>query len=266
MNSPQVRRSSNGSPANLAVIGILQQDRRRQRARGSSRNRASPVHTLLKKYISDVQRFRQRISNVSGCSTVERTLKSTSPTPRRWPNADKRLNPEPVRSQAGLNELGKTNPGPEPQTFFRNEPLLHDLPQRFTLRTAGRPPIVHFIDSGRGVGSPRRFVAQRQRQTSAVGSLLRWGICCWPRRGGRRGCRQPEGAGCRLAGVDTSMRWTTQNQSRLDAAKDFGLWLIGQLPPSQIAVPTRRGPATGPSGRGTASNNWRPWPAVDDTV
>ena len=55
---------------------------------------------------------------------------------------------------------------------------------------------------------------------------------------------------------DTSMRmdYLHENQSRLDAAKDFGLWLIGQLPAeSEIAVlDARRGPASFQAHRGAA--------------
>ena len=55
---------------------------------------------------------------------------------------------------------------------------------------------------------------------------------------------------------DTSMRmeYVHENRSRLDAAKDFGLWLIGQLPAeSEIAVlDARRGPASFQAHRGAA--------------
>ena len=55
---------------------------------------------------------------------------------------------------------------------------------------------------------------------------------------------------------DTSMRmeYVYENQSRLEAAQDFGLWVLGQLPKkSEIAVlDARRGPATFQAHRGAA--------------
>ncbi len=55
---------------------------------------------------------------------------------------------------------------------------------------------------------------------------------------------------------DTSMRmqYVHENRSRLEAAQDFGLWVLGQLPKeSEIAVlDARRGPATFQAHRGAA--------------
>ena len=95
----QVRRSSNGSPANLAE---KHSDRHiRNKIEGVNRARGEALETvhhlyiaLLKKYISSAhyKRFRQRyLECVRMLNGLERTLeKHIDQPPRRWPNADKK--------------------------------------------------------------------------------------------------------------------------------------------------------------------------------